>query len=86
MCDVCHGSHTFWMIRTTVMADPVVMERLKALAAERGVSVSTLIREALEEKAGEYRPRPHLGIAHSGGGDIASTLATEPVALELLPA
>jgi predicted transcriptional regulator len=39
------------MVRTTVMADPIVMERLKALAAERGVSVSALIREALEQKA-----------------------------------
>jgi Ribbon-helix-helix protein, copG family len=67
------------MIRTTVMADPIVMKRLKALGAARGVSVSALIREALEEKAGEYRPKPHLGIAHSGGGDIASTLATQPV-------
>jgi hypothetical protein len=61
------------------MADPIVMERLKALAAERGVSVSALIREALEQKARAYRPKPRLGIARSGGGDIASTDATEAV-------
>lgn len=67
------------MVRTTVMADPIVMERLKALAAERGVSVSALIREALEQKAGEYRPKPRLGIVGSGGADIASTDATEAV-------
>jgi len=67
------------MVRTTVMADPIVMERLKALAAERGVSLSALIREALAQKAGEYRPRPRLGVARSGGGDVASTEATRPV-------
>jgi hypothetical protein len=67
------------MVRTTVMAEEIVMERLKGLAAERGVSLSALIREALEQKAREYRPKPRLGIARSGGGDIASTGATEPV-------
>lgn len=66
------------MVRTTVMADPVVMERLKALAAERGVSLSVLIREALEEKAGEYRPKPSfLGMFDSGGTDTSSTIATD---------
>jgi hypothetical protein len=69
------------MVRTTVMADQIVMERLKGLAAQRGVSLSALIREALEEKSREYRPKPRLGIARSGGGDTASTEATEPAPL-----
>jgi predicted transcriptional regulator len=54
------------------MADQVVMERLKALAAERGVSLSMLIREALAEKAEEYRPTPRLGIGASGVRDLGT--------------
>jgi len=46
------------MKRTTIMADPEVTERLRRLAAERGVSFATVVREALEEKAKSYRPRP----------------------------
>ena len=66
------------MVRTTVMADQIVMERLKALAAERGVSLSMLIREALEEKAGEYRPKPSfLGKLDSGTTDTSTTIATD---------
>lgn len=66
------------MIRTTVMADPIVMEQLKALAAERGVSLSMLIREALEEKAGEFRPKPSfLGMLDSGRTDTSTTIATD---------
>ena len=66
------------MVRTTVMADQIVMERLKALAAERGVSLSILIREALEEKAGEYRPKPSfMGMLDSGSTDTSTTIATD---------
>ena len=65
------------MVRTTVMVDQIV-ERLKALAAERGVSLSMLIREALEEKAGEYRPKPSfLGMFDSGTTDTSTTIATD---------
>lgn len=69
------------MIRTTVMADSIVMERLKSLAAERGVSLATVVREALEEKSREHRPRhTWIGLfASSEPSDIASTLATERV-------
>lgn len=68
------------MIRTTVMADEDTMRRLKALARDRGVSVSEVVREALETKAAEYRPRPRsLGIASSGPNRVASAEATEPV-------
>ncbi|MEX0985688.1 MAG: CopG family transcriptional regulator [Actinomycetota bacterium] len=60
------------MVRTTVMAEEIVMERLKALAAERGVSLSMLVREALAEKADEYRPRPSLGIGASGSSSLGT--------------
>jgi hypothetical protein len=72
------------MVRTTVMADQVVMDRLKALAKQRGVSLATVVREALEDKAQEYRPRQTwIGMFDSGApSDIAGTLAIERVPVE----
>lgn len=72
------------VMRTTVMADPVVMDRLKALARERGVSLASVVREALEEKSRAHRPKPlSLGMFDSGEpSDIASTLAVERVPVE----
>lgn len=68
------------MERTTIVADERVLERLRALAHDRGVSFAEVVREALETKAGEFRPTPRsIGIASSGGADVASTEATEPV-------
>ena len=62
-----------------MMADQQTLDRLRALARDRGVSFATIVREALEAKAKEYRPKPHLGIFDSGENDIASTVATERV-------
>ena len=65
------------------MADPITMNRLKGLAAERGVSLATVVREALEEKAQGYRPKPlSLGMFDSGLPGIADTLASERVPVE----
>jgi len=66
------------------MADPIVMERLKALAKERGVSLATVVREALEEKVQDYRPKPTwIGMFDSGEpSNIAGTLAVERVPVE----
>ncbi|MFL5796715.1 MAG: CopG family transcriptional regulator [Actinomycetota bacterium] len=67
------------MKRTTIVAPEAVLERLRTLARDRGVSFSEIVREALDQKAAEYRPKPtFLGIASSGRTDIASTEATEP--------
>lgn len=67
-------------IRTTIMAEPEVLDRLRALARDRGTSLAEVVREALEEKAREYRPKPtSLGIASSGRSDVARTAATERV-------
>jgi hypothetical protein len=60
------------------MADQQTMDHLKALARDRGVSLATIVREALEDKAKEYRPKPHLGTFSSGRTDTARTLASEP--------
>jgi len=63
------------------MADPITLDRLKALAKERGVSFAAIVREALEEKAETYRPIPlSLGMFDRGRRtNIADTLAVERV-------
>jgi predicted CopG family antitoxin len=68
------------MTRTTIIADDHVIARLKGLARERGISFSQVVREALEEKAREHRPKPKsIGVFRSSRTDIASTDATERV-------
>ncbi len=68
------------MVRTTVMADQQTLDRLRAVAKDRGVSFATIVREALEDKAKEYRPKPKsLGMGSSGRSDIPTTEATERV-------
>ena len=46
------------MERTSIMADEATLEMLKTMARDRGVSLAEVVREALEEKARSYRPRP----------------------------
>ena len=61
------------MKRTTIVAKEETLKRLQALARERDVSFAEVVREALEEKAGEYLPRPKsLGVGASGRSDISS--------------
>ena len=51
--------------------------RLRLLAAQRGTSMASIVREALEEKTQQSRPRLSiLGIADSGHADT-SELAGE---------
>jgi hypothetical protein len=60
------------MPRTTIVAPEELLDRLRRIAVERGVSMASIIREALEEKAQNYRPRPRsLGIGASGHSDTA---------------
>jgi hypothetical protein len=66
------------MERTTIMADEAVVERLRALARDRGVSFAEVVREALEVKAAEYRPRPRSLGLFSSGRDDGSMAAIEP--------
>lgn len=66
------------MERTTIMAPPDLLQRLRQMAADRGTSLAHLIREALEEKARTYRPRPRsLGIGASGFPDTAGRAGEE---------
>jgi hypothetical protein len=66
------------MIRTTITIDDDLRRRLRRIAAERGVSMATIIREAIDEKAGGLAPRPRsLGIGASGATDTARRSSEE---------
>ncbi len=66
------------MQRTTIVAPEELLHRLRQVASERGTSLASLIREALEEKAREHRPRPRsIGIGASGQTDTARRTADE---------
>ena len=58
------------------------LQTLAAEAERRGVSLATVLREALEEKARMLRDarRPRVGIARSTDGRSARDVASEPVA------
>ncbi len=66
------------MERTTISIPDEILQRLRVIAAERRVSLAALVREALEEKAQRFRPRPRsLGIGASGHTDTARRTAVE---------
>jgi len=66
------------MKRTTIVADDHVVQKLKALARDRGVSFAVVAREALEDKALQYRPKPQsIGVAKSSHTKTAATTAGE---------
>jgi hypothetical protein len=66
------------MQRTTIVAPQELLERLRRVAEDRGVSLATIIREALEEKAEDAFPKPRsLGIGASGYTDTAQLSADE---------
>jgi hypothetical protein len=68
------------MRRTTIVAPDSLLLQLKRIAAERDVSLASVIREALEEKARAYRPRPRsLGFGDSGTTDTARRTADESI-------
>jgi hypothetical protein len=68
--------------RTTVAAKRASLETLEAEARRRGVSLSTVMAEAIDEKAMKLHVsrRPRLGIARSTDGLSAAELTSEPVA------
>ena len=66
------------MRRTTIMADESTVEGLRQLARERGVSLAVVVREALDEKARTYRPKPvSLGIGQSTPSRTASSKGSQ---------
>jgi hypothetical protein len=70
--------------RTTVAAPREALRTLEAEAQRRGVPLTALLREAVEDKASELRRqrRPHVGVARSLDGRSARELTAEPIAEE----
>lgn len=68
--------------RTTVAAKRASLDTLQAEARRRGVSLSTIMAEAIDEKARALHiaRRPRLGVARSTDGLSAAELTSEPVA------
>ena len=66
------------MDRTTFTIDDDARRRLRRIAAERGVSMATIIREAIMEKLDRLAPKPtSLGIGASGVTDTARRAGDE---------
>jgi hypothetical protein len=68
--------------RTTVNADSDALATLEAEARRRGDSLSTVLAEAVEEKAIAIRRvrKPRLGLGRSNDGRSAAEATAEPVA------
>jgi hypothetical protein len=76
------SSQTTVLRRTTVAARRSSLETLEAEARRRGVTLTTVISEAIDEKAQALHTsrRPRLGIARSTDGLPAAELTAEPIA------
>jgi predicted DNA-binding ribbon-helix-helix protein len=75
-------SHTVNLRRTTVTARRSSLDTLEAEARRRGVTLTAVLAEAIDEKASSLHAsrRPRLGIARSTDGLSAAELTAEPVA------
>jgi len=66
------------MERTTIMIPDETRARLRRIAADRGVSMATVIREAIDEKVASIHPHPRsIGIGESGEPGTARRSADE---------
>jgi hypothetical protein len=64
------------MQRLTISLPHELLANLRLMAAERGVSMAAIVREALEEKTRARRPKPtFIGIADSGYTDTSELLS-----------
>jgi metal-responsive CopG/Arc/MetJ family transcriptional regulator len=61
------------MKRTTVKLPDELDARLRHVAERRGVRISTVVREAIEEYVGRRRPRS-FGSGASGRSDISERI------------
>lgn len=70
------------MRRTTVSADAESLATLDSEARRRGVALTAVLAEAVEEKAAAIRGtrRPRTGLGRSRDGKSAAELTAEPVA------
>lgn len=66
------------MQRTTIAIPAELLDQLRQMAAEQGVSVASLVRQAIEQKTKDRRPRPRsLGLGASGHTDTARRTGDE---------
>ena len=66
------------MDRTTITLDVETRARLRRIAADRGVSMAALIREAIDATIEQHAPRPRsLGVGASGRADTARRAGDE---------
>ena len=70
------------MNRTTISLPEDLHEKLRRVAADRRVSIATVVREAIEKEVEECWPKPlGVGVFASGRTDIsekASDIRPEP--------
>ncbi len=68
--------------RTTVSAPAEALDTIEREAAARGVALTVVLAEAVQEKAAAIRAgrRPRVGGARSGDGLAAADVASKPVA------
>ena len=60
------------MTRTTISLPAPLLKQLRLLAAQRGMSIAGILREAAEEKVSRPRPLPRsLGMGDSGFEDTS---------------
>ena len=61
--------------KTTVVLPEGLYARIKRIAADRGESIGSVIRESLEETANKHQPKPNIfGIGDSGWTDISERI------------
>ena len=66
------------MKRTTLVIPGDLHHQLRRIAAERDVSLATVVREALEERVARARPTPRsLGVGDSRSTDTAPRATAE---------
>lgn len=67
------------MGRTTITADDELLARLRDIAHREGVSLSQVIREGLEWRADQSRPRLScIGVGDSGRRNVSETSERSP--------
>lgn len=73
------------MSRTTIMADDALLDELRGIARDEGVSLGEVIREALEWRARtRRRPPSFIGKATSEGGPNDAATRHDEIIAEYL--
>jgi hypothetical protein len=70
--------------RTTLAADPTDLALLEDEARRRGISLASLLREVVADRAAELRlnRRPRFGVVSVGGGIARASVEDEDTPLE----